>query len=238
MTYEEMRAMEETHACAVCGMPLVTIWDKDKDDYRLVCGTDRSHQGYQKILAPSQALARGKMDQVAGPGAQKALEKMAEKGQPGLDRLIKSDLGNDKALVPLQVANLELWGRNIGLKPRLGHVCLYFGKPYITVDGYYYLNNKRESPFCISTQPMSEQARKDYQLGDGDYGFIAEARDKKGRLVANAIGIATKAEVESKSKTKPDQFRAPVAHSHPQRMAEKRAEWQVLHKVIALEETA
>jgi len=232
-----MKAMEETHACAVCGMPLVVIWNGDKNDYQLVCGTDRSHQGYQKILSTTQTLARGKMDEVAGPGAQKSLEKMAEKGHPGLNRLIKTDLGADKALVPLQVANLELWGRSIGLKPYLGHVCLYFGKPYITVDGYYYLNNKRESPFCISTQPMSEQARKDYQLGDGDYGFIAEARDKKGRLVANAIGIATKAEVESKSKTKPDQFRAPVAHSHPQRMAEKRAEWQVLHKVIALEES-
>jgi hypothetical protein len=82
---------------------------------------------------------------------------------------------------------------------------------------------------------MSTEEKKTYQLGKEDYGYLAEARDKDGVVVANGIGIATKDEIDEKSKRDPEQFRAPVVHDHPQRMAEKRAEWQLLHKVITLE---
>lgn len=236
MNYDEMRAMEETHACAECGMPLVTIWNKDKEDYQLVCGTDRSHRGYQKILSDSKALAQGKMDEVAGKGAQKDLEKLAAEGRAELSRLPIADLATNKPLGEVALRNLVNWGADLGLKPYLGHICLYFSKPYVTVDGYYYLNNKREKPYSISTRPMTTEERKDYKLSKDDHGYIAEARDRDGVVVANGIGLATKDEIEAKSERAPEQFRAPVVHEHPQRMAEKRAEWQVLRKVIPLEE--
>ena len=237
MTYEEIRAMEETHACAACGMPLVTIWDKDKEDYRLVCGTNRSHHGYQRILAPSQALAQGKADKVLGKGSQESLEDMAKRGVGKVSLMVVNDLATNKALDNSQIQSLIVWGVDTGLKPWLGHVCLYFGKPYVTVDGYYYLNNKREKPYSISTRPMTAEEKKTYQLGKEDYGWIAEAKDREGVVVANGMGIATKDELDEKSKRDPEQLRAPVVHDHQQRMAEKRAEWQLLRKLIPLKET-
>jgi hypothetical protein len=235
MTYEEMKAMVETHACAECGMPLVTIWDKDKNDYKLVCGTDRSHKGYQLRLSPSQELARGTMDKVTGKGSQESLEDMAKRGVGKVSLMVRNDLATNKALDNSQIQSLIVWGVDTGLKPWLGHVCLYFGKPYVTVDGYYYLNNKRDKPYSISTRPMTTEEKKANQLTKDDHAWLAEAKDKEGVVVATGVGIATKDELDKKSEKNPEHFRSPVAHDHPQRMAEKRAEWQVLHKVIALE---
>ena len=236
MKYEEMRAMEQTHVCAVCEGSLVTVWDPDLSIHALVCGKDRSHQGYQRIPSSSQLVARGKGDRLAGPGTQESLEDLAKRGVGKVSLMVVNDLATSKPLVPEQITNLVTWGVSLSLKPWLGHVCLYFGKPYISVDGYYYLNNKREKPYSVSTRPMTTEERKDYKLGKDDHGYIAEGRDRDGVVVANAIGIATKDEIEGKSKRDPEQFRAPVVHEHPQRMAEKRAEWQLLRKLIPLEE--
>jgi len=236
MKYEEMRAMEQTHICAVCEGSLVTVWDADLSIHALVCSKDGSHQGYQRILTPSQLVARGQGDKLAGPHTQESLEDMAKRGVGTVSLMVLNDLATSKPLIPEQLTSLVTWGVALALKPWLGHVCLYFGKPYISVDGYYYLNNKRERPYCVSTRPMTTEERKDHQLGKGDFGYIAEGRDRDGVTVANAIGIATKDEIEAKSKRDPEQFRAPVVREHPQRMAEKRAEWQLLRKLIPLEE--
>jgi len=236
MSYEQMRSMEKTHVCAVCEGTLVTMWPKGSDGYELVCGQDRNHQGYKRIPSVSQLVARGKGDQLAGPGTQESLEDMAKRGVGSVSLMVVNDLATNKALVAHELTSLITWGVNLKLKPWLGHVCLYHGKPYISVDGYYYLNNKREKPYSISTRPMTTEERKDYKLGKDDHGYIAEGRDRDGVVVANGVGLATKYEIEAKSKRDPEQFRAPVVHEHPQRMAEKRAEWQLLRKLIPLEE--
>ncbi|MBA7699770.1 hypothetical protein ES703_108473 [subsurface metagenome] len=236
MKYEEMRAMEQTHVCAVCEGSLVTVWDPDLSIHALVCGKDRSHQGYQRIPSVSQLVARGQGYKLGGPHTQESLEDLAKRGVGKVSLMVVDDLATNKPLEAPQLTSLITWGVNLGLKPWLGHVCIYFGKPYISIDGYYYKNNERERPFAISTRPMNDQERKDYKLGEDDHGYIAEGRDRDGVVVANGTGIATKDEIEGKSKRDPEQFRAPVVHGHPQRMAEKRAEWQLLRKLIPLEE--
>lgn len=235
MEYEEMRAMEQTHVCAECGAPLVTVWDSIERKHKLLCGQNGAHQGYQTILSPSQALARGKIDEVAGPGTQEALEQLAKEGKAAVSRLPTTDLATRQSLAAEQLKSLIVWGESIGVKPWLGHVCLYFGKPYVTIDGYYYKNNKRQEPYSLSTRPMTAEERKEYQLLKGDHGWLAEAMDRDGTPQGIGIGIVTKDEIEGKSEKTPEQFRAPVVHSHPQRMAEKRAEWQLLRKLITLE---
>lgn len=237
MTYEEMRAMEETHACAQCGMPLVTIWDQAKSENRLVCGTDRSHQGFQRILAPSQALARGTLGEKLSDKSQEDLEKLAKEGKPNLTRLPSTDLATNKPLFHAQVTALVIWGEQLGLKPYLGHVCLYYGKPYVSVDGYYYLLHKKAPALTIGTRPLSEEERKAMFIPEGDHAWVAQAYSANLPLPLTGLGIVSKDEIEGKSKRDPGEFRAPVVHGHPQRMAEKRAEWQLLRKLLPLEET-
>ena len=228
LNYEQMRSMEKTHVCAECEAPLVTTWTKDGKGYALVCGRDRSHQGYQRMLSVSEVVSRGEADKLLGPKAQEEMERLAQEGLPAISLLPTTDLATGKALVPVQLGALISFGKVLGLKPWLGHVVIFYSKPYISIDGYYYLNNKREKPFSISSRPMTTEERKDHKLGKEDYGYIAEGKDRDGVAVANGIGIATKDEIESKSLRDPGKFRAPVVHDHPQRMAEKRAELTTL----------
>jgi len=235
MTVDHYRELEKTHVCAMCGGELVTIWDAENNCYVLCCGTDHTHNGFQQKLTATTALKRGQADQLIGPGAQRDLEKQAQKGRLALDMLPKKDIATDQALNIVQVQSLVDWAANINLNAYLGHICLYHGKPYITIDGYYYLNHKREQPYVIGLVPMNDIDRMAFALGDNDYGYIAEAWLGKERIQTTGVGIITHEEMTTKSARDPGKFRAPVVHDKPQRMAEKRAEWQLLRKLIPLE---
>lgn len=236
MEYEQMKAMLETHCCTQCEAPLTLIWDGQANEYRLVCGTDRSHEGYKALGSPIQAIVRGKGDKVLGPGAQEGLEKQLAMATNPLSMLPLKDLGTDKDLTANQVATLVKWAERVGLKAYLGHVCLYYGKPYRTIDGLYYTLSKKHMNIAVGSRPLTAQERADYMIAEGDYAWLAEGWDNGKKLPTTGLGIVTKEEIEAKSEKKPEHFRAPIARAHPQRMAEKRAEWQLLRKEAPLAE--
>ena len=235
MEYDDMRAMEKTHVCSECGGELVITWDKENNCYRLCCGYNHSHNGFQRKLSETQVIKRGQLDTEHGTGAQKDLEERAKRSETALSLLPKEDIATKRALGLAEIGNLVLWADKIGLTAQLGHICLYFGKPYVTVDGYYYLNNKRKKPVRIGTRPMTTEEKTAYMVDDATHAYIAEAWLGGVKLPDIGEGYVTRDEVELKSDRNPAQFRAPVVHGHPQRMAEKRAEWQLLRKLIPLE---
>jgi len=235
MDYGDMKAMQTTHVCAMCGSELVLIWDGENNLHRLCCAADHTHNGFQQRLSPQKALQRGQADEVVRPGAQKDLEEMAKRGVTALSLIPKTDIATGRILDDPAQVSLILWAESLGLTAHLGHVCLYHGKPYVTIDGYYYLLNEFRPELTIGTRPMSKEERKAYQIDLEDYAWIAERFREGLKLPGVGIGIVTKDEGEAKSSRDPGQFRAPVVHSHPQRMAEKRAEWQLLRKLIPLE---
>ena len=236
MEYEDMRRMEKTHICSQCGANLVIIWDMQADCYRLFCSHDHSHQGYKQTSTAGQALARGVIDNHLGPGAQKDMEKQAEHGAPALSWLADKDIATGELLTREKLGSLIAWGDSLGLKPYLGHVCLYYGKPYVTIDGYYYKLNKNHPAIRIGTRPLTQEEREQELILEGAHAWIAEAWENGEKLPTTGLGIATKEEIEAKSTRKPEEFRAPVVHGHPQRVSEKRAEWQLLRKIVSLEE--
>lgn len=235
LSFEEMRALEKTHICAVCEGELLTIWDAEGDCHRLCCGVDHTHNGVKRRSTTSELLARGELDEVAGKGAQASLEKLAREHPERFTLLAKKDIQTTKELTLEQLGGLVSFAESVGLNAYLGHVCFYYSKPYISIDGYYYLNNQRENPYRIGTRPMAQWEKTAYSVGDEDIAFIAEAWLDMEKLPTIGIGIVTQEEIEGKSVRQPEQYRAPVVHSHPQRMAEKRAEWQLLRKLIPLE---
>jgi len=235
MDYRQMREMEKTHCCAQCRGALVTIWDAQESRYRLVCGINRSHEGYQSILSPPQQARRGEIDESFAGVTPAKVEPGALTGEQLVSRILDRDLGSGEAIPRDKVLALVNWAAELGLKAYLGHVCLYYGRPYITIDGYYYLNQKRKNPYTIGVRPASDEERKAHHLAEGDYCYIAEAWAEGQKLPTTGLGIVTSDETTAKAKDKPDQYRAPVVHQHPQRMAEKRAEWQLLRKLIPLD---
>ena len=170
---------------------------------------------------------------------------MVESGQENIEKywqdmpsanplLPKADTATGVVISGEQMQGLVKFADSVSLKAYLGHVCLYFGKPYITIDGYYYLKSTMHLGFVVSTAPMTEAERKSYQVGDGDYAYLARALTKGGDVLNTGIGIITMTEWLEKSKKHPEQFAAPVVHNKPQIMAEKRAEWQLMQKMIPL----
>ncbi|NVM22271.1 MAG: hypothetical protein HWN68_10890, partial [Desulfobacterales bacterium] len=154
MTNEQYRRKDLDYCCAMCGGELVKKYDPQLRRYNWYCSKDNSHHGYQQKLSPGQALQRGQADEVIGPGAQNDLEKRASETQWQFSMIPKNDLGSFELLNLANVEALIAFARNVGLNAYLGHVCLYHGKPYPTVDGYYYLNNKRLNPYRIGTAPL------------------------------------------------------------------------------------
>lgn len=236
MEYEQMKAMLETHCCAQCEEPLSLIWNGDADDYTLRCGTDQSHRGYKPVPSVSQALARGQADKLVGKGAQKDLEQAVAKAGHPLSMMSDKDIATGELIARDRFIALVTWGESLGLRPYLGHICLYFGKPYVTIDGYYYKLNKNKTPIRVGTRPLTVDERQQFQIPEGAHAWLAEGWLGDTKLPTTGLGIVTQDEIEGKSVKHPDQWRAPIAHAKPQRMAEKRAEWQLLRKLVPLDE--
>lgn len=236
MGYEEMRQMEKTHVCVQCDGELVTRWSAKRNQYELVCGTHWDHHGYTRRLTQGELFQQGRVDEDLGPGYQEEQEAMIKRDAHNISLMPVTDLATRGQLSPDQIKSLVTWGDKLGLKPYLGHVCLYFGKPYVTIDGYYYQLAKKHPDIKIGSRPLSAEEKDESIFTQPCIAYVAEAWDKGEKLPTTGLGIVTKEEIEGKSARKPEEFRAPVVHGHPQRMAEKRAEWQLLRKLIPLEE--
>jgi hypothetical protein len=232
--FAKLREYEGTHVCAQCGARLVTIWNDEQSIYQLKCAKNHAHVGVKRIESNTTLLKRGELDTVAGPGHQADMEKAITQGSGIHSLMADSDVATGKALVPAQIAALVNFAHSISLKAELGHVCLYYGNPYVTVDGYHYLKHARELPFAVIALPMTQQERKSYQVTEGSHAFIARAISRGGDEIARGIGIITPEEMSEKSERHPEHFAAPIVHDKPQRMAEKRAEWQLLRKMVPL----
>ena len=169
MEYKEMREMEKTHVCAVCGGEPVTLWDSENDCYRLACGTDNTHNGFKRRPTATKLLARGRLDEAVGPGAQKDMEQLAKRMPERFNLLPKTDNETGVVLSPLDILALDTFAEKVGLNIYLGHVGLYFGEPRVTIDGYYYLAKKRGEDISVYALPANVDERQQYQIPDGAY---------------------------------------------------------------------
>ncbi|KKL77301.1 hypothetical protein LCGC14_2036200, partial [marine sediment metagenome] len=155
MNYEEMRAMEQTHVCAQCGGRLSTKWDPGKSFYRLGCGRDPNHQGFSRIPSAEEELQRG----LAPASNMSKEDHRVFEGQfeqrIGPSLLPKADLETGQALEQGQLQGLIAWAEVVSLRPYLGHVAIMRGKPYVTIDGYYYLARRRGRSLSIGVRPAT-----------------------------------------------------------------------------------
>jgi hypothetical protein len=232
--YKKFREAEKTQVCAMCGANLTTIWDAGNKRYVLICAHDPNHAGYKRRPAEAQLVKQGQLDTVKGPGAQKDIEKFLANDPAASPLFPLEDVASRSALSRVQIEELILFAQSVGLKAELGHVCIYYGKPYVTIDGYWYRKYQTHSDFVVSCMPMTKMERDSYMVGEGDFAFIAIASTSGGDEIGRGIGILTVAEMSEKSEKHPEHFAAPIAHDKPQIMCEKRATWQLLRKMIPL----
>jgi hypothetical protein len=232
--YKKFRAAEKSQVCAQCGANLTTIWDSDNKRYAVICAHDPKHEGYRRRPTETDLVKQGALDTLKGPGAQKDVETYLAKTPAASPLFAGKDVATGQGLSEAQVQGLITFASDVDLKAELGHVCLYFGKPYVTMDGYWYRKFQTHADFVVSCMPMTKEERKSYMVGEKDFAFIARALTTGGDELNRGIGILTDSEINEKSAKHPENFAAPVAHDKPQIMTEKRATWQLLRKMIPL----
>ncbi|GAI03522.1 unnamed protein product, partial [marine sediment metagenome] len=161
------------------------------------------------------------------------------KGKPKTEFALvpQTDLGTGELLVPEVIKALVRYADKYHLDPERGHVVLMYSKPYITIDGYLYHARQAGIPYSLSSYPLDEGQRKDYQIGEGDYAWLAQVMFGEKEETFTGLGIVTKDEMTATSKGKPEQLRSPVVAAHPQLLAQKRAEWQALRRAFPIGET-
>ncbi len=234
MDWRTAGEVAKANVCAVCGADLVVVRDAATLDMTIRCGRDKAHQGYVEPAGAEQAVRRGEMPTGSKPEDRRPQERAVELRGPELERALTTDIATGEVLPPARVQMLLAFAAEAGLNVKLGHVMIYQGAPRVTVDGYHYKARSRNTPVRVATRPLAEEEYKLYKIAESDYAWIAWDADRTEATSETGLGIVTMAEVNEMSAKQPNRHRSPVVHGHPRRMAQKRAEWQFLRKVVPL----
>jgi hypothetical protein len=121
------------------------------------------------------------------------------------------------------------YARKVGLLPELGHICLYHGRPWVTIDGWFYRFRKRYPSGHVYTRALTQDEREGINLDEKIQAWKAEAFDTpKGDLLSVGYGYASEGD-------DPLALKSAVEPRWPWRLAEKRAEEDCLRKAVPLD---
>ena len=102
-------------------------------------------------------------------------------------------------------------GAYIGVKPELGDLMIYMGKPYITISGYRRIAHNTGLLNGLTVEPASDRDRLRFGAKEGEHLWISHVHKKGSTRPYTGWGYVRLAD------------RNPVSKSHPQEMARKRA---------------
>lgn len=232
--YEEGKAIVDTHVCGECGAPLILPWDGKLNKWVVRCGHNGTHLGYARQLSFTEMYHRGMPipPEVVEIIKKKEAKRMGQQLQPTPVKpdkaLVMKDVGEDKALTLLQIRELVEYAAAVGLHAELGHVVMYYGKPYVTIDGHYYYAHASKEFAGIKTRPATAQEREHAMIAEDEHCWICEVYRRGFEYPFVGFGRARSDEKD------PIIRGSYVEPKHPQRLAEKRAEAQALRKAFPL----
>lgn len=117
----------------------------------------------------------------------------------------------DKMTPGQQSTFLAGLGAYIGIKPELGDLMIYMGKPYITISGYRRIAHNTGLLNGLTVEPASDRDRLRFGAKEGEHLWISHVHKKGSTRPYTGWGYVRLAD------------RNPVSKSHPQEMARKRA---------------
>lgn len=226
--YELGDRLSRTHQCAQCGGNLNLSWDSQRKYYDLHCNNDPAHQGFKNRFTNVRRLAWEDpipdWEELNPPKEAKTMSEPQTalalyKGKPLVG--IK-DAGTAVFAPPEALRLLIDFALEYQLDPRLRHVCLFFGQPYIELDGMLYMAHKTGEFLGISTKPLGPEEKTALGYVKEDIVWRAETFRKNIPMPFVAYGRITQAEVEEKTKDGQG-FRNPVLRRDPHHQAEVRA---------------
>ena len=220
-TKEELDQYVQTHCCPEHTNPLVVAWHAGENSYVIRCGAGHFPEEIVSIKSRTRQFKAGELE---------AVDKT-------FNLLPTKDLGDNRLLTGEQVKGLVDYAEKYGLDAYRGHVVLMYGQPYIGLDGYLFHANQEKVDFKLASRPMSNEERADYQVKEGDHGWLAFLEIDHGKKYFDGVGIVTREELEEEAKGKPGVKRYPVVAAKPWQMCQKRAEWQALRRGFPIGES-
>lgn len=234
----EPRYLEEitkTHQCPLHPDLFLVVAVHPEQGYVIRCGGGHYPEELQKRLSYSEEYRRGEVlpPQIAPQVERRhrrremSQERSEQEAKERLPAIYEASTGEIVAR-ELRLAAID-YARKVGLVPELGHVCLYHGKPWVTIDGWYYRFRRKYPEGLVVTKPLIGNERLAMDLDDLTHAWKAEVYTKAGGdLLSMGSGYAREGE-------KPLAYKSAVEGQWPWRMAEKRAEEDALRKAVPLE---
>jgi hypothetical protein len=240
---EELTAMADNNVCAADGGHLSVAWDAAASMYYLRCGVCNVTRGIKRVLSLTEELRAGaELPEPIKSNVKKGMAKRQAKqsalaGAVTMGGIPATDLGTGELLKLEVLEALVDYAHKYELDPARGHVCLMYGKPYITLDGYLYHAHEVNIPYRMASHPLTKEEREQYQVKEGDHAWLCELTKLPSGTYFTSLGIVTAEEISARSDRHPDQLRSPVVARHPWQLAQKRAEWQALRRAFPIGET-
>jgi len=241
--YDRLVELAKFNECADHHSPVVVAWYGPDKCWTLRCGEDH----YPDTLTRQLSLTQ---EYKAGANIPEPIKSNIEKGirrrqmQQGKELLLQAfegvpnkDLATGELLTPEKVKALMDYARKYKMDPFRGHVCLMYGKPYFTIDGYLFHARQSGRPYTLKSRPLTTVKEKQYKVGKTDHAWLAELTFLDTGTTLTGLGIVTYEEMTAKSSRDETKLRSPVVAAHPWQLAQKRAEWQVMRRGFPIGET-
>jgi hypothetical protein len=122
----------------------------------------------------------------------------------------------DRLSAEQQADFLFALGARLGVKPELGELMLYQGKPYITIDGRFRLAHESGLLVGCETRPATQMERRNYGADEGDALWVCDVYRRGAGRAFKGWGHVAKGD------------KNPVARQFPREVAKKRAKYDAL----------
>lgn len=216
--------------------------------------TEKPNEAERWDLIPSankQAPTRESLKRMkeAAETALQRKEEAASKTMEKLPAIYEASTGQIAAWELRQLA--VRFAERIALKAELGHVVLYYGKPWVTIDGWYYRFRQLYPQGVVLSRPLTREEREDAKVEYDTHAWKAEAYAVPGGgLLGVGYGYSRAEETVEEMEVNPETGeistktvtrvsplarKSSVEPNWPWRMAEKRAEEDCLRKAVPLE---
>ncbi len=239
---EYLDSIAKTHLCAEHATPVVVAWHAEENSYVLRCGHGEYPEEVTRQKSLTEMHKQGEdLPEPIKHNVQKAIERRQAARASGpvatsMGGVSAVDLATGASLTLGQLQALIDYANKYGLDPYRSHVVVMHGKPYISVDGYYYHANRSGVKYSMTGRPLTDDELKHMGYQENDYGYKCTLRIPATDQTFEGYGFVTTAEVTATAEGKPYQFRYPVVHDKPGNMVVKRSEWQVLRRAFPIGE--
>ena len=226
--YEEGERLAKTHICGFEGCTRELVVAHQQDGYHVYCNVHPLNDKFQPIRGIE--TQRPELAQHVEEHQKAVAQRRAEAVKTGALTVEHKgtvlvdvkDAGTKVLATADQVKALIEFADRYNLDVYRNHVCLMYGKPYVEIDGLYWLARQTKEFDGLKTRPMFTEEKRQVGWRDADIAWYAEVHRKGCSQPFTGWECTPPEKLEERTKDGQG-YRWPVLHDRPNRMTEKQA---------------